>query len=363
MPKRGGHLTPEAREKCRVAHLGLKASPEARERMRIANRGRKHTLETLRKMRGRKHTPDELAKMRGRHHTPEAIEKIRVARLGKKASPETIDKMRRVATTQEAIERSRSTHLGRKHTTETKEKIRLSVSGPSHPMFGKHLSDETRMGISLAKLGKPGWKPTPKQIENRRLNLIGRTRPPDAVERTRLANTGKKRTLEQNERNRLAHRGLPGKKHSPEAIAKMVVAAYKRYENPEYCRKRMKGLHSKTQLEKRIDVLLQALYPNEFKYNGGCECDITIGGFTPDFVNVNGRKQLVEAFGSHWHPEVDEKIKQERYAKYGYSALIIWERELKDENALIQKIGAFVGKQPNHYFETCTGACSLPLIQ
>lgn len=111
-------------------------------------------------------------------------------------------------------------------------------------------------------------------------------------------------------------------------------------------------MHSKTKPEKHLETLLQSLYPGEFEYNGRFDCGICIDRLFPDFVNVNGRKQVIDVHGSYWHKGEDVAVRQARYAKYEYPSLIIWDNELKDEKTVIQKIVTFVGKEPHLYFET-----------
>lgn len=112
------------------------------------------------------------------------------------------------------------------------------------------------------------------------------------------------------------------------------------------------GLHSKTKPEKHLEQLLQSLYPGEFKYNGRYDCGISIDRMIPDFVNVNGKKQVIDVHGSYWHEGENVNERMARYAKYGYSALIIWDHELKNEKEVIQRIRAFVGTDPHLYFQT-----------
>ena len=56
-----------------------------------------------------------------------------------------------------------------KHSTKSKNKISKSLMGSNNPNFGKHISDETREKMRLAKLGKPSgvkgkkWKTTSKE--------------------------------------------------------------------------------------------------------------------------------------------------------------------------------------------------------
>lgn len=328
MPTKGSHCTSETKEKLHLANIGKHHTREAKEKISQGNLGRHHTLDELEKMRqsnlGKHRSSKTKEKNRqahlGKRHSPEAKAKIGQARLGKHHTIETIEKIRRAHSTPKAIERTRLTHTGRKHTAQEIEKSRLSN-------LGKHNNKHTPETIGKMRLAHLGAQCTTQTKEKISVSLMGRHLTPEHIEAIRYV------------------------KNRPEAREKMSKNTKRLFKDPEYVKNWTNGIHSKTRLEKRVDVLLQALYPNEFKYNGGYECGITIGGFTPDFVNVNGKKQLIEAFGSHWHPEGNDKIKHNRYAEYGYSSLIIWDYELKDEKAVVQKIIEFVGMEPHQYFD------------
>lgn len=96
-----------------------------------------------------------------------------------------------------------------------------------------------------------------------------------------------------------------------------------------------------------VNNLLNFLYPNEWKYVGNGE--IIINGFNPDFININGQKKIIELYGDYWHgmrvkslnKTDEENRKIDRYAKYGYSTLIIWENELKNMKKVVSKICRF----------------------
>ena len=64
----------------------------------------------------------------------------------------------------------------------------------------------------------------------------------------------------------------------------------------------------------------------------------TLDGLCPDFINTNGKKQIIEIFGEYWHNEHDEDIRATRFAKYGFDTVVIWESELNDEQAVLNKI-------------------------
>lgn len=135
---------------------------------------------------------------------------------------------------------------------------------------------------------------------------------------------------------------------TPQAIEKQrqsLIQAHKR--NPKHLEAMRKGLHIKpNRLEKTILKLLDTYYPNEWKFTG--DGSFTLERLCPDFVNINGKKQIIEVFGEYWHQEKvkvynqTEKGRTEAFAKYGYKTLIIWGRELKDIDSVLVKIKGFV---------------------
>jgi len=96
-----------------------------------------------------------------------------------------------------------------------------------------------------------------------------------------------------------------------------------------------------------VDDLVQTTKPKEFRYVG--DFQVWIGGKNPDWININGKKQLIEFLGTYWHGEkVKRRTKQQEeeylkshYSKYGFDCLLIWEDELKDIQTLKQKISVF----------------------
>lgn len=95
--------------------------------------------------------------------------------------------------------------------------------------------------------------------------------------------------------------------------------------------------------EKLLNKLLLKLFPNEYKYVGSG--DVILGGFNPDFINVNGQKKIIELYGDYWHnlPGYKERDKRRlnAYKEFGYKTLIIWEKELRNKGKLIEKLLKF----------------------
>ena len=91
--------------------------------------------------------------------------------------------------------------------------------------------------------------------------------------------------------------------------------------------------------EAKLDDLLQQILPNEYKFVGDGE--FVIAGKNPDFVNINGQKKIIELYGDYWHRNDDPQDRIDLFAEYGYSTLIIWEKELKNTSVLINRIIKF----------------------
>jgi len=91
-------------------------------------------------------------------------------------------------------------------------------------------------------------------------------------------------------------------------------------------------------------VLINLLSLNglPFKYVGNGE--VWLGNRNPDFINTNGKKQVIELFGTYWHPIFDVADRIEHYKQYGFDCLTIWEDELSDSDKVLTKIKRFTGK-------------------
>jgi hypothetical protein len=91
--------------------------------------------------------------------------------------------------------------------------------------------------------------------------------------------------------------------------------------------------------ESVLDGLIQLVRPKEFLYVG--DGSVIIEGKCPDWINVNGKKQIIELFGRFWHPPEDEEKRKVYFSKYGYEVLVVWEFELSNFERLFEKIRGF----------------------
>ncbi len=145
---------------------------------------------------------------------------------------------------------------------------------------------------------------------------------------------------------------------------KMIESLKLKWENPEFREKMLialsKGcLRRPTKPEQKLKEILDKYFPGEFGYNGDFSLHTLLIGLVPDFINLNGKKLLIEVFGDYWHTKrirnwhATEQGRKDIYSQLGYKTLIIWEHELiskKLENNLMEeeiagKIRNFMGEK------------------
>lgn len=117
--------------------------------------------------------------------------------------------------------------------------------------------------------------------------------------------------------------------------------------DPEFLKKFYAGRHNRpTRPEKLLDILLQKHFPKEFVYNGDYSKGVSLGGLIPDFININGRKLVVEVFGDYWHSKrkgglpwkATEFGRKAVFAQLGFDCVIIWESQLNNPESVIEEI-------------------------
>jgi G:T-mismatch repair DNA endonuclease (very short patch repair protein) len=190
--------------------------------------------------------------------------------------------------------------------------------GGISPNKGRPLSAETKKRLSLALHGRvPPNKGKSPSLETRRRNSE--------------AHIGKKLSIEQRQHISEAHkrRGTP----TDAERAKMLQGSIKRPTKPE----------------RQMDNLLQCHFPNEWRYTGNGE--IIIAGLNPDFININGRKEIIEVFGEAFHdPEhsfmkvpyrAQEEGRRAIYDSYGFKMLVVWASELREPLTVVEKVRKF----------------------
>lgn len=176
--------------------------------------------------------------------------------------------------------------------------------------------------------------------------------------RTKISVNMKRRWDDPEERNRLVVAMRKAAKR-PEVKANRSAAAIRRWKDPKYRKKTLDAFFEAIQRkpskpEKQFDILLQKLFPDQWRYTGDASFWVTSNGkrLNPDFISTKGPKKIIEFNGDYWHSkkvtgrtkEEEEQQRTDLYAQLGYQTLIIWESELKNVEMLEKKIFNFVGR-------------------
>ena len=129
------------------------------------------------------------------------------------------------------------------------------------------------------------------------------------------------------------------------------------WSDPIYREKRIKAFmkaqeRRPTNPEKKLGQFLRRLYPGEFKYNGN-RAGVVLSSHIPDFINVNGRKQVIEMFGCYWHgckfcghknsmQRRNDAKRIKDFNNLGWDSLVVWQHELSDLDKLQIRLRNFM---------------------
>jgi len=199
-------------------------------------------------------------------------------------------------------------------TVDTDERVRRNSEKTSR-MSGHIHTPEARLKMSKSRKGQNTW-----------------SKGSEKTKETRQRNSGASIKMWQN----------------PEYRARQVQEMKERWANPEYANRVrpliIKGNHSKpNKPEQRLIDIVQK-YNLPFKYTG--DGSFLIHGYSPDFVNCNGEKVVIEVFGDYWHGERARTWKETELGRimafnsFGFRCIILWERELNTltDDAIVGKI-------------------------
>ena len=294
---------------------------------------------------GKPKSPEHRAKIaaanKGKVRPEEHCKNLSIAKKGKPGRPMS----EKTKTTLRKI------NLGRKHSEESKRKISEKKKGKPGKR-GYLLSEERKRRLRETNLGKKASEETKCKMS---ASQKGLKRPPRSEEHCRKlseAHKGKKMSEQMKAKVSALHKG---RKDSAETRAKRSASMKRLYlETNMHARvlagikKNFKGGKKEcpNKYEVKVRDTLDQLFPNEYKFVG--DGSFTLAGLNPDFVNVNGQKKIIEVFGEIFHkPGVfktplpknrTEEGRKEMFSQYGYQTLVVWCNELKNPEALTQKL-------------------------
>ena len=136
---------------------------------------------------------------------------------------------------------------------------------------------------------------------------------------------------------RIAHLG---RKLSEEHKRKISEALKGRTKTDEHIRNNMLAFCiSPNKCEQKLQNILNLLFPSEYRFVG--DGQVIIAGRNPDFINVNGKKKIIELFGDYWHRGQNPRTRIDTFKPFGFETLVIWESELKNLENLKLRLRSF----------------------
>ena len=139
-----------------------------------------------------------------------------------------------------------------------------------------------------------------------------------------------------------------GKHHTEATRQKMSNADKELWKNADHAKKMFEAQqHKPNQEELFLDALIQLNFPDEFKYVG--DGKVWIEGKNPDWININGKKIVIEYNGFVWgvdipnvgHSLKKDTLKAEHYAKYGFKTINLSRDDL-NERTVVTRIKLFL---------------------
>jgi len=215
-----------------------------------------------------------------------------------------------------------------RHISEAKKGKPSIEKGRPKPSSRYKRSEETKRRMSEGR--KSMLSEHPELIENLKIKLSGENG------RVVSPKTREKQSL-QRQRYFIDHPEA-GKQHGQ----RMKIV----WQRPSYIEAVVRARNIKpNKQELQLGKIIEEVCPAQFKYNGDFRLGVVLNRYIPDFVNINGKKQVIEFFGSYWHRQ-EGRGEQDRIAKYrdlGWDCLVVWDSELANVSILKDKLKAFAG--------------------
>lgn len=101
---------------------------------------------------------------------------------------------------------------------------------------------------------------------------------------------------------------------------------------------------NKSKYHSSIEQTIDMATPDSLEYVGNYQYAVCLADGRrkyPDFISRKDNR-IVELYGDYWHKNDDPEDIIADYQTVGYSCLVIWEHELKDMQAVLDKISRFL---------------------
>jgi len=219
------------------------------------------------------------------------------------------------------------------HSKEHKRKISEALSGRTHSkdwvrksaeaQRGRTQSWEHRRKNSEANMGRlMSWETRNKIAEalrGRRVSWASRLRMSEV-------HTGVYPSEETRQKQSEVKMGHTVSRETREKISKANKAIWANLSEEAYLSKtKNMGIGClPTEPERLVSVYLERKFPGLWEYRGN-KGPLPGVRKRPDFIRLDGKKEVIEVFGVYYHSRDEEPSLIAHYAKWGYKCIVIWQ--------------------------------------
>ena len=194
------------------------------------------------------------------------------------------------------------------------------------------LTEDVRKQMSESHIGHEVSEETRKQIA---ASLDGRERSEETKRKLSVSLTDFWCSEEGEEVRQKLSVWRAGYKSSEVTKQKIKASMKANWRDPDFARRMVESWNRKpNETELQLQSVLDAYFPDEWDYVG--DGQVVLGGRIPDFINIDGKKQIIEVFGVYWHdPDLFPNRPSEvelivHYKLFGFDCLVLWEYDVWD---------------------------------
>lgn len=127
--------------------------------------------------------------------------------------------------------------------------------------------------------------------------------------------------------------------HKKILAPKVKIAMQRKWDDVEYASKMLGKIVKKpNSMELSLLEVIHSINPN-YRYVG--DGQFWLGRKNPDYVNQD-EKKIIELYGECWHKKQnEEKLRIQHFERFGFKTLVVWSKELRDEDKLKSRIEDF----------------------
>ena len=206
-------------------------------------------------------------------------------------------------------------------------------------------SIQHRKNLSLVMMGnRNGSNPSEETRSKRSVALKGHSTSEETKQKISAARKGIRFSDKHRKNLSESHKGKSKSEKHRQLLAESQRRLWNSKDYRDSQRKKIIAAQhiSPNKPEQVLQHLLDNRFPGDWKFVG--DGSVVFNGYNPDFINVNGKKLIIELFGDYWHRGEDPADRAKLFEPFGFRTLVIWEHELKNMGKVEKRISSFMEK-------------------